>query len=138
MEQVNRGGDYAWEWPHQNDAWVFREVKEMFQELKTQNKSHVARLDGCQVGVIAVDSGKPMLKPWKIVSSSEIMTRALSMRCSKNHEHVECLGHNRALQSGFYPQKMCRLISKVVLGRKFPGCAFHAYKKWNHVMFLLG
>lgn len=66
------------------------------------------------------------MKPWKIVSSSEIMARALSLRCCKTHEHDECMGHNRALQSGFYPQKMCRLITKVVLGRKFPGCAFHA------------
>ena len=34
-------------------------------------------------------------------------------------------GTQQALQSGFYPQK-CRLIAKVVLGSKFPGCAFHA------------
>ena len=124
-EQINRGGDYAWEWPFPNDAWFFKDVREMFENLKTLNKSHCARLDGCQVGVVAKDTGKPMLKPWKIMSSSETMSKALSLRCCKDHEHDECMGHKRALQSGFYPQKMCRLVSKVILGRKFPGCSFH-------------
>ena len=69
LEQVNRGGDFAWEWPAPNDAWLFRDVREMFDTLRTQNKFHVARLDGCQVGVVAPDVDKSMLFPKPILNA---------------------------------------------------------------------
>ena len=56
-EQVNRGGHIGWEWPRTNLGWQDTEVQNFFRSLSQEGLLHVARLDGCQVGVMAHDSG---------------------------------------------------------------------------------
>lgn len=119
-EQVGRGGHLGWEWPFPNKAWEFHDVKEMIQELTKEGLCFVARLDGCQVGVRAPDTGNLMLKPWKIVTSSPEMQQALSLRCNHDGPHEQCLGCKRAHFSGMYPKRMCEIMTRVILGMEFP------------------
>ncbi|CAJ1422108.1 unnamed protein product [Effrenium voratum] len=112
-EQLRLGGDIAWEWPRLNGGWTLPEVRAFFLELDQRHLLHVARLDGCMVGVKA-ETGEAMKKPWTIKTTSPGLAMALSRRCCGDHDHVECLGHGRATQSGFYPQQMCDLIYREV------------------------
>ena len=118
-EHVARGGQLVWEWPLNNAAWRFREVREFVKELYDQDCLWSTRLDGCQVGVHAHDSGLPMLKPWSIQTTSHEMHVALSRRCKGDHQHAICQGHNRAFHSGHYPREMCEIIARVVLNADY-------------------
>ena len=120
-EQILRGDQLGWEWPLGNQAWNFQEIREFLSFLEAYGCYFPARLDGCMVGVVAPDNGESMKKPWRIVSSCKQMAMKLDIKCDGSHSHVECLGHSRAAHSAFYPRKMCRIISKVVLGLHFPG-----------------
>ena len=115
VDQISRGGHIGWEWPHNNRAWQFHEVREFLSWLDKQKFLFQTRLDGCCVGVVTHDTNEPMLKPWWICSTSPHMIQMLSLRCPGNHEHAQCQGHNRAFHSGQYPKRMCDIISKVVL-----------------------
>ena len=117
-EHVERNGDLGWEWPRGNQAWNFPEVKWFLEFLESRDLYFPAKLDGCMVGVIAPDCGVPMKKPWLIVSTNRDMSMRLGIRCSGQHEHVECLGHDRAAHSAFYPPKMCKMITRVVLSSR--------------------
>lgn len=114
-EHVDGGNDIGWEWPRNNQAWHFPEMKRFLGYLEMVDRCFDAKLDGCMVGVVAPDNGIPMRKPWQIVSTSSEMAVRLSITCDGQHEHTQCLGHDRAAFSAFYPRKMCRLITKVVL-----------------------
>ena len=114
-DQIARGGHIGWEWPRTNDAWNFPEVKEFFRWLQKLGILHTAKLDGCQVGVVSQDTHEPMLKPWRIQTTSIHMCQVLSLRCPGDHKHVECSGHKRAFHSGQYPKKTCDLISGVIM-----------------------
>lgn len=114
-DQVARGGHIAWEWPRDNHAWKFKEVQHFFYWLETQGLLFEARLDGCMVGVKALDCDIAMKKPWKIKTTDATLAQVLNIPCSRDHEHVECMGHNRAESSAYYPQKMCRLIARHVM-----------------------
>lgn len=115
-EQIDHGGHVGWEWPWNNLGWHSHDMKRFMKKLSNLGILHFSRLDGCQVGVVAHDTGQPMLKPWRIMSTSKEMQLALERRCSHDHEHAECMGHKRASQSAFYPKKMCSLITRVVMG----------------------
>ena len=114
-EHVLEGGDIGWEWPRNNEAWYFPEVKRFMKFLEARDLYFPARLDGCMVGMVAPDCGVPMRKPWRIVSTRKDLSSRLDLQCDKQHDHVECMGHDRAAHSAFYTPKMCRLITKVVL-----------------------
>ncbi len=118
-QHLARGGQLCWEWPFNNAAWQFREVREFFRELHQEGCLFSTRLDGCQVGVVAHDSGLPMLKPWSIQTTSHEMNVALSRRCKGTHQHETCQGHSRAFHSGQYPKQMCEIISRVVMNSDF-------------------
>ena len=115
QDQLNRGGHVVWEWPRTNFGWGDPELKKLLHAMASEGLLHVAMLDGCQVGVVAADTGEAMLKPWKLVTSSSHMKHTLSLRCPGDHVHAECLGHGRAHASAFYPDKMCSIISQVIL-----------------------
>ena len=115
LDQLRRGGHVVWEWPKGNRGWKFKEVQHL---LHTMQKNHVlfeGRLDGCMVGTVAPDCGIPMRKPWCIKTSDSQLAQVLNIPCNGQHEHVECLGHNRADASAFYPRKMCSLVVRHVL-----------------------
>ena len=89
-EQVNRGGHIGWEWPRTNLGWQDTEIQSFFRSLSQEGLLHVARLDGCQVGVMAHDSGLLMKKPWTIKTTSANMARTLDLSCPGDHEHDAC------------------------------------------------
>ena len=114
-DQIERGDHLVWEWPANNHAWREPEMKKFLQKMARKGILHVATLDGCMMGVKAPDTGEPMRKQWRIVTTSLEMKRRLSIRCDKSHHHVECIGHDRPRQSGFYPARMCKTIAQVVM-----------------------
>ena len=115
QEQLDRGGEIGWEWPWNNYGWHLKEVREFFESLEREGILYTVRLDGCQVGVVSPDNGEPMLKPWRIKTTSPNMAKVLDRRCSGDHVHVECMGHSRAKESALYPPKMCSLMRKVMM-----------------------
>ena len=115
LEQLERGGEIIWEWPVGNQAWNLHEVRRLLGVMEEKGRRYRTRLDGCQVGVVTPDTGEPMLKPWRIETTSPHMHQVLSRRCTGNHEHKECLGHGRAESSGYYPRRMCLLMSRVMM-----------------------
>ena len=119
-EQLERGGHLGWEWPRNNGGWYLPEVQRLIKYLKGEGIYHFTRLDGCQVVVIAQDSGNPMKKPWSIMSTSIHMHHALNLTCPGSHEHDSCMGHQRARNSAYYPRRMCELISRVVMVHTLP------------------
>lgn len=114
-EQVERGGECVWEWPWVNGGWDFRVVKEFIKWLVDKGLFHRVRLDGCQVDARTHDTHELMLKPWKIITTSEHMAQCLDLRCTHDHDHAPCMGHDRAHKSELYPRKMCERVSRVVL-----------------------
>ena len=115
QEQLDRGGEIGWEWPWNNYGWHLKEVREFFESLEREGILYTVRLDGCQVGVVSPDNGEPMLKPWRIKTTSPNMAKVLDRRCSGDHVHVECVGHSRAKESALHPPKMCSLMRKVMM-----------------------
>ena len=113
-EQLSRGGHLAWEWPLGNGGWKLPEVVRFFKSLEQGGILHKTTLHGCQVGVVAPDTGNPMKKPWCIMSTSVHLHQVLNLQCPGNHDHDECVGHGRATASALYPLKMCRMISRAV------------------------
>ena len=114
-EQVHRGGHVGWEWPRRNLAWHFPEVKRFLDQLAREGLRHQVHLDGCQVGVVSPDTHEPMLKPWRIETTCKHMGHALNRQCNHEHEHVECVGHDRPYHSALYPRKMCTIMSRVIM-----------------------
>ena len=113
--QIARGDHVSWEWPSNNGGWREPEVKKLMDFMARQGILYTTLLDGCMMGVKAPDKDVPMKKQWRIVTTCPCLKRSLSVRCDKSHEHAECLGHARALSSGFYPVKLCKAIAQTVL-----------------------
>ena len=113
--QLERGDHVAWEWPSNNGGWKEPEVKKLLDYMAKQGYLYTTLLDGCMMGVTTPDTGEAMKKQWRIVTTCPCLKKALSVRCDKSHVHAECIGHGRALSSGFYPEKMCKTIAQVVL-----------------------
>ena len=90
-------------------------MRKLLKVLAKMGILHTTLLDGCMVGVRTPDTGEPMRKQWRIVTTSREMKEALSVRCNHQHQHAECLGHGRATASGFYPEEICRRIVRCIL-----------------------
>ena len=114
-DQILRGGHLGWEWPRNNLAWNLPEVVSFFQELKNAGLLETIKLDGCCVGTKAPFSETPLLKPWKIQTTSLHLGKVLSLRCPGNHQHDECSGHDKVFHSGQYPQKMCSMVAGIIM-----------------------
>ena len=55
------------------------------------------------------DDGTPMLKQWRIYTTSKELARRLSRRCDGSHEHCTLRG-TRAEKSGHYSDPMAEII----------------------------
>ena len=66
-------------------------------------------IGGCAVGVRAED-GTPIMKPWRILVSSEHVGKALEGHlCDRSHAHARCEG-SRTSRTAIYPKRLCELI----------------------------
>ena len=114
-EQLARGNDIGWEWPKDNYGWLYPEVRLFFQELANMGILHVSHLDGCSVGVVASDTGEPMLKPWLIKTTHVGLSHAMNRRCPGHVSHAQCLGGSRTRSTAEYPPMMCALVAREVM-----------------------
>ena len=109
------GGDVSFEWPKGSLGWTQPQTRALIEEFDLAE----AICDGCAFGM-ADAQGHPVLKPWRIVSTSTRLTDALSgWRCQHergfNHSHLE--GGHITPSSGLYPEALCR----TALSALFPG-----------------
>ncbi len=112
-QQLQGGREIAWEWPVGNQGWKLPRVKQLFKKLAMDGNLYTAHVDGCAYGLKS-ERGLPIRKPWKIQTTIRTLARSLSRQCPGHQEHDECLGGQRAKESGFYPQAMCDVICKAV------------------------
>ena len=99
------GGAVCFEWPKSSLGWGQPQVLRFINEFDL----HEAICDGCAFGM-ADDKGHPILKSWRIATSSERLANELSQfRCKHEkgftHSHLE--GGNITPSSAFYPKAMC-------------------------------
>lgn len=102
------GGTVSFEWPRPSSGWkrpdvvAFFEAHPEFQEVN---------FDGCAFGLRS-KSGKPIKKPWRVLSSSKRIIEACQDKiCSCDHEHERCAGAETA-RSAMYPPQMAHLITQ--------------------------
>ena len=107
------GGEVIFEWPKDSVGWAQGPVSRFITEFNL----YEALCDGCAFGM-ADSEGHPILKPWRIVSSSEALAANLN-RCRCRHESDFCHTHLEGAltpKSAFYPRSMCT----VALNALFP------------------
>ena len=100
-DQIEDGGNAHWEWPKECMAYKLPIVTKAFEELGM----YEAIINGCMVGLRG-PKGKLMAKPWKIMTTSKLMAKRLTLRCQGNHEHEPCMGSTTAAGSAYYPKAM--------------------------------
>ena len=100
-DQVLDGGDAHWEWPKECLGYKLPVVNEFFDEFGM----YEAITNGCMVGLKG-PKGKPIAKPWKIMTTSKVMAKRMNLRCQGNHEHEPCMGSQTAAASAYYPKAM--------------------------------
>ena len=102
---LDAGGSVTFEWPRWCDGWKQPEVQMVIKILKLTP----VNIDGRAVGVSAED-GTPIMKPWRILMSSEHVGKALEGHlCDRFHAHVRCEG-SRTAGTAIYPRRLCELI----------------------------
>ena len=73
------GGKMAFEWPERNEMWEFAELKRIVKACGL----FPAHFNGCKVGLICAETGKPHLKPWKVLTNHNKLRKALNTkRCN--------------------------------------------------------
>eukprot|EP00974_Lingulodinium_polyedra_P097757 9476885-Lingulodinium_polyedra.AAC.1 len=77
----------AIEWPRHCDGWKLPELAALRQLLPRTRD-----FDGCACGLKSRLAGKPVFKPWRVVSNHPGLDSALGRRCSRRHEHAPRLG----------------------------------------------
>ena len=107
--QLSQGRHFAWEWPVNNGGWKLREMREFVEMLQKWDCLHLVPFDGCAYGLKS-SKGNFLRKPWKVITSSALLAAALQRKCPGHAFHDECLGHDEARSSGFYPQSLCDTI----------------------------
>ena len=81
-------------------------------ELNQSGMLYVSRIHGCAFG-LQDSKGRPLKKPWQIISTKKAMAQALQRRCPGHHQHGECMGGSESRRSEHYPQALCDVIQKV-------------------------
>ena len=95
------GGTWSFEWPAYCLGWDLNPLKDWFG----QRSSYMARFDGCRFGLKS-KRGKPIKKPWIIVTSSRSLAAGLDgnlCKCPPN-SHDPCGGGNTSSTENYSPQ----------------------------------
>ena len=70
----------------------------------------VVDFDGCVVGVRSLDKGQPILKPWRVATSSgELLKGFVGLRCNRQHDHAKCEGRDAVL-TGMYTHDFAAIV----------------------------
>ena len=74
----------AIEWPGNCTYWKLPKVRKLIQNLGLKAVS----FDGCMLGLKSVVDGKPIRKPWKILTNrEEIIKQFDGLKCNGHPEH---------------------------------------------------
>ena len=98
------GGHVTFEWPRNATGWGQRAVSNFISDFDL----HEALFDGCAFGMCS-KGGDPVLKPWRVVTTSHELARELNQcRCTheKGFKHSQLEGSETS-SSAFYPSSMC-------------------------------
>ena len=71
-QNISQGGIIGFVWPAYCAGWDLPEL----QQFIARHGLYVVRIDGCTVGV-ADKNGKPILKPWRIITNSKAVADGL-------------------------------------------------------------
>jgi hypothetical protein len=89
---VLHGGEVAIEWPNGCEYWKWPEVVGLMREIGMES----VRVDGCSLGLTSRVIGLPILKPWRIASTSPTFLLGFGdFRCpgeGTHPEHTPCQG----------------------------------------------
>jgi hypothetical protein len=78
-----------------------------------------AVFNGCAAG-LTDDNGVPVKKPWRVVTTSPQLAKALSaFTCSCAEKHSPLEGGQKASKSAFFPRK----LAEIILSNLFPAVA---------------
>ena len=70
---LEHGGDVAIEWPNGCEYWKWPEVVSFLREVGMES----VRVDGCSLGLTSRVTGLPIMKPWRIASTSPVFLEGL-------------------------------------------------------------
>ena len=101
----------ALEWPRSCAYWQLASVRNMIQRMKLGQ----CQFDGCAYGLTAgygPDAGRPIRKPWRVVTDILCLLQKLNKRCPGNHDHVPCQGTNTK-HTGRYTAEIARCVVSV-------------------------
>ena len=104
LSRENSKAEFAFEWPRGAAGWREDAVQRLGRYLP-----HEAILDACAVG-FQDSQGVPLLKPWRMVSSTSAPTSPLSRyRCKRDHIHG-CKRGKEAQRSGCYTFQLAEAV----------------------------
>ena len=97
----------AHEWPKSCTYWRLDSV------IRFVSKYNLAayRVDGCMVGVVSLDSGMPIRKPWVIKTNIYTLGSAIQVCCDGSHKHVLCQGKETKRSERYTPALARRIHS---------------------------
>ena len=101
--QIKRGKFFLHEHPATAMSWS----EEPIDRLCKHHSTHLVAADQCAYGLLTPSEADrsvlaPALKPTKFLTNSEIMSRQLSRRCTKDHDHRPLVG-GRCSAAAMYP-----------------------------------
>ena len=112
-DQVADGGHVHWEWPDGCGGYQLRMVRKMIDDLGLVP----ARVAGCMMGVVDPETGRPMRKLWKIMTTSPEMVRRMSVMCDGSHEHVTCW-KGKPEATAYYPDRFANKAVEAMLAEE--------------------
>ena len=101
------GGEISFEWPRHASGWSLLEMVALIEQFGLMD----ALCDSCAFGFVSKDN-QPLLKPWRIVTSSKRLDANLSAyRCqhARGFRHAPVEG-SESRKSAVNPEPMARVI----------------------------
>jgi len=96
----------AIEWPGNCKYWKLTKVIKLIKDLQLKAVS----FDGCMLGLKSIVDGKPIRKPWKILTNSpEIIKQFDGLKCSGHTEHRPCAGIDTKVTENYTKEFVDRL-----------------------------
>eukprot|EP00971_Amphidinium_carterae_P223202 4428943-Amphidinium_carterae.1 len=86
---MDEGGDISFEWPAYCDGWNCGKVQEFMDHYGVTS----AVCHGCMLEFVSKRDGRPMKKPFQIVSTDVSLTDHMAtFKCDRSHEHAPTQG----------------------------------------------
>ena len=136
MRQIRRGKFFLHEHPATAMRWSEDSIKKICQLPST----YLVTADQCAYGLVTPSEHDrsvmaPALKPKKFLTNSEIMSRQLSDRCTKDHVHQALVG-GRCRGASWYPVPLVQAILRGITMQSKEGKLMETDKKMCHANVL--